>query len=193
MTKTIESGKTSTRLFTGSRVLFAFVTILAFTPAEAGYDKTHWGMALDQVQKQYPGGGARPDPTNKEDITYQVARDVAGHKAKVLFVFKPKRGLAAVVVAFLPSGTAPVAHPAFPDMMSFQEADDVRQSITRNLELKYGSPWVKDATSANWRTKAGDCIRLQIDQAQPMSAGTTAVGLLTVTYASCDADSTGGL
>ena len=120
------------------RLAVAAALLVAATPALAGYDKTTWGMPLEQIQKLYPGGFvSRPESAGT--VTYVFETRVAGtHRAFVLFRLGSNDRLwdVTILLAAQEGSFDPVHEKVSP--MTETEALLVGADIKGALSRKYG-------------------------------------------------------
>lgn len=138
-----------------TRLLLAILvlsTVLTPATADASYEKTRWGMAIDEVRQQYPGGKAWTDPDGK--LQYSLTRDMLGAEGLYSFVFGPA-GLENVNLTFLGK--------ANPMLIDDALALSIWQKLTANLTQENGKPLIvrnQPEGWTSWRSKDGDSIRL---------------------------------
>jgi len=134
-------------------------------PALAGYDKTEWGMSVEEVQKLYPGGFLDRQPDGKTE--YRVLREVAGIRTALLkFDFGgPKNGLRRVSILFPEQGTEVDLHQALFEPPSPTQGESLRLTLRAALLTKYGKPAATNGKDDAWVTASGDQIYLGLTSA----------------------------
>jgi hypothetical protein len=127
------------------------------------YDKTVWGMPLDEVRRLYPDGLVETD--NDGDIAYEVDGKVDQHTHKSIFRFDRNRRLISVLLMFYSTSNPRIV------FSTEEEATRIRSDIFDLLKIKYGEPnqdllQVEGSTDSDWVGKH-TLISLKVMQADP--------------------------
>ncbi|HUB09585.1 MAG TPA: hypothetical protein VMB50_21450 [Myxococcales bacterium] len=145
----------------------AACTLGSSVAARAGYERTLWGMSLNDVQKEYGSDGFERD--SQAGHSYLVVRTVAHRTAVIAFFFKngtfspraPYGGLAEVAVTFPREGEAiPRTIGELPRESPGKLAQTQRR-IGKLLEAKYG-PATQVGADQVWQATDGTVVAFKV-------------------------------